>query len=310
MKRKIVLLAFAIFAVLTSVTPAIAHGKKINIDIKASAPDAAKPLTKLYRALLTFDDGDKVTDAKLTLTASRSAQGVSVGPVRFDKTNEEGVYQASVTYPAYGGWTLQFKVTEPGEGEATFIENLAPPAPLQSDSSSARVSVALVFDAKDALNVGARTIHILAAISWFSIVVMLFVGARVVSREAWTDALARFSRSLPIILAATWGLLIVTGIYLAVNNVPNRAPGIFAPDVVLRLAFGREYLVAFLVKMLVVLGAIVVGVNIDFALRSSNITKERLTRLVALDVVLGLLIFADVVIIGYLHNLSHLGLLQ
>lgn len=298
-------------AVLLSAAPADAHGKKINIDVTISTPDPSKPLTKLYRALLTFDDGDKVSDAKLTLTASRAGRNESVGPIPFNKTNDEGVYQAGVTYSAYGEWKLQFKVTEPGEGEATLTEILAPPSPAQSDSSSARVLVPLAFDAKDALNVGVRTIHIFAAISWFGVILMLFAGPRLVSREVWADALSRSVQWLPKILGGIWVLLIVTGIYLATNNAPTRAPGVLAPDILLRVPWGREYLIAFLLKMLIVVGVIVVGGAISYVLRQpSGVSTERVARLVTLDLLLGLFIFADVVAIGYLHNLSHLGLLR
>ncbi len=311
MKPRLARVIIAILAALLGVAPADAHGKKINIDVTFSTPNPSKPLTKLYRALLTFDDGDKVSDAQLTLTASRAGRNESVGPIPFNKTNDEGVYQASVNYPAYGEWNLQFKVTEPGEGEATLTEILAPPSPAQSDSSSARVIVPLAFDAKDALNVGARTIHIFAAISWFGVILMLFAVPRLVSREAWADALSRSARWLPKIFGGIWVLLIGTGIYLATNNAPTRAPGVLAPDILLRVPWGREYLIAFLLKMLMVVGVIVVGGAIGYMMRQTNsVSTERVARLVALDLLLGLFIFADVVAIGYLHNLSHLGLLR
>lgn len=310
MKSLFVRIALLLFATLAIAVPALAHGKNINIDIKTSVPDADKPMTKLYRAMLSYDDGDKVNDARLILLASRPEESESVGPVLFNKTNEAGVFQTTLTYPAYGEWTLLFRVTGPGEGEATLSESLTAPTPARNSSSTARVSITLAFDNGDALNLGARTIHILAAISWFTIVALLFVGARVVSPEAWADTLSRFSRSLPIILAATWALLIVTGIYLALNNVPNRAPGVFAPDLLARLPWGREYFVAFVVKMLMVIGGIAVGLSIGYVMRHSNgLTSERISQLVTLDLILGLFIFVDVVVIGYFHNLSHLGLL-
>ncbi len=311
MKVRMVRLGMVALAVLLSSAPAQAHGKKINIDVKSSTPESSKPLTKLYRALLTYDDGDQVTDAKLTLTASRVGENQSINPVDFTRTNEVGVYQANVTYSAYGEWRLLFKVTAPGEGEATLDENLAPPSPAQSDSASARVVVPLAFDTRDALNIVARTVHIFSAISWFSVIWMLFVGPHLLSREAWADVLVRSAKSLPKILGAIWILLIATGIYLAINNAPTRAPGVLAPDILVRVSWGREYLIAFIMKMLMFVGALGVGAGIGMAMRqTSDLTAERVARLAALDLLLGLFIFADVVVIGYLHNLSHLGLLR
>lgn len=293
------------------IAPVQAHSKKIHIDVTASVPDPQRPLMKLYRAVLSFDDGDKVSDAKLTLTASRVGRSESVGPVPFPRANEEGVYQTSLTYPAYGQWKLEFKVTEPGEGAATLTESLSPPSPTQTDLSNVRVIVPLTFDAKDALNVAARLTHILAAISWFGIIATLFAGPRIFSRETWEDALSRLAPLLPKVLGLIWVPLIVTGVYLATSNAPTRTPGVLAPDVLLRVRWGEEYLIAFIVKILMVIGAIVVGGGIGYTLRQRNgMTSERVTRMVTLDLILGLFIFADVVVIGYLHNLSHLGILK
>jgi putative copper export protein len=161
------------------------------------------------------------------------------------------------------------------------------------------------------LNIGARALHLFAAISWFSVILMLLAGARLLSREAWDSALERLSPSLPKILGATWALLSATGIFLAINNAPNRAPGLIAPDALLRLPWGREYLIAFIVKMLMVAGGIGVGVSIGYVMRKANtMNPEHLERLAAFDLIVGLFIFADVVVIGYMHNLAHLGLLR
>lgn len=311
MNQRLAACILLILGVLFVTAPAHAHGKRINIDVTTNTPDPFKPLNKFYRALLTYDDGDKVNDARLALSANRAAQNESIAPVAFAKAREDGVYQASVSYPSYGEWTLRFQVTYPGEGQTTLTETLVPPSPGEIESSRARVTIPLAFDTRDALNIGARTIHIFAAVGWFAVIVMLLVAPRVLSPQEWQETLSRSARSLPKILGVLWLLLIATGIYLAINSVPDRAPGVFAPELLLRLPWGREYFIAFLLKMFMVVGVLGVGLAIGYVLRQPNeMTRERLTRWVAIDLLLGLFIFADVVIIGYLHTFSHLGLLK
>ncbi len=131
----------------------------------------------------------------------------------------------------------------------------------------------------------------------------------------------------PWLAGASFVALALTGWYNAVYNVPIRPPGLFDPELMGRLPFGSAYLMAFLAKMsltalmVLVAGALAITLRrtISEPLRpviASGATPDALLSrrvrwsvvvLSGLNVLLGTLVFVAVVVLGYLHILTHIG---
>lgn len=316
-----------LLALLASAGVAQAHGKEVKIAVSCAAPDPARPLTKVCTAFLKYVDGDPVPKASLQLTAVREGKDEpAVGPVVFKPLDQEGVYSATVTFPAYGKWRMRFRVQEPGEGEAELREEFLPPLPGAAPELRAQLQIILNFGLIDLRNIALRTIHLLAAIAWFAVIAFVLVLSRFTAPEQRWRLLRRGAIAFPWAIGGTLLLVAITGIYNAMYNVPTRSPGIFAPEVFARLPFGEAYLAAFFVKMGLMVAILGATVALAAALRGAygrpvpgiagaapgssgprHAPDQQVTWLAVLNLVLGLLTFANVVVLGYLHIISHVA---
>lgn len=304
-----------------------AHGNAVNIALTCITPDPARPLTKVCTAFLKYTDGDPVSKARFQMTARREgASEAALGPVVFTPLNREGVYSATITFPAYGRWRMRFQVREPGSGEAELLEELLPPLPGVAPEVRARLQVVFTFGLADARNLVVRVIHFLASASWFALVFLVLALSLLLTPEQRWRPLRRVTGAFPWTAGGSLILIAISGIYNALYNVPTRAPGIFAPRVLASLPFGKAYLAAFFVKMGLMVAILIATTLLALALRNvysqpapvggatgtgpgmSRADPERTVRwLAAFNLLLGLLTFANVVVLGYLHIISHVG---
>ncbi|MBI3953696.1 MAG: FixH family protein [Chloroflexi bacterium] len=304
-----------------------AHGKEVNIAVTCVAPDPGRPLTKACTASLKYLDGDPVTKANLELTATRQgAAELSLTPVKFKPLDQEGLYAATVTFPAYGRWRIRFTVREPDKGEAELIEELAPPVPGASSDVRARLQVVFAFGGADVRNLAIRVAHLLGAASWFALSGLALVLSGLPESPQRRQLLQRLAATFPPRAGVALAVVAATGVLSARYNAPTRPPGLFAPEVVAGLPFGEAYLAVFLVKMALGLAIIATTVALAISLRRghgvmvpavagasegfpASPARERnwVVLLAAVNIVLGLLLFVDVVLMGYVHIISHVG---
>ena len=170
--KKAILLGLAILLLwlLHGASATQAHGKELTLNVASFAPDDARPLIRLFRAhILYADDLDPVSDAKVLLAASREGGGPLVDDSFLLPLNEPGLYAVEVDFPLFGSWNMTLKVTEKGEGEVSFTEELTPSAPDRDISEARRqvLSLFFSFDWGDAAAIFVRIIHALASGVWF-----------------------------------------------------------------------------------------------------------------------------------------------
>lgn len=322
-------LATAVGSALVSPTVASAHGGPVNIGVSCMTPDTARPLAKVCTAAVTYGDGHQVTDARLSLTASREdGDRRSFGPVPFQAAGEEGVYTAAFQYPAYGKWLVEIEAVEPGSGRVELREEILPPLPgaVGSEASEARVRIVLDFNSRELANIVVRAVHLGAATAWFAVSVLVLAASLFLSGPQRESALRSLAAWFPWVAGAAFLVLAGTGSYIAVYNVPARTPGLFDPDLLQGLPFGTAYLMVFAAKMGLT-AAIVAGSGaMAIALRRGYISPLRpiaggalatslpVTRverwvvgLSLANMALGVFVLIDVVVLGYLHILTHIG---
>ena len=314
---------------LTFIGVAQAHGREVNIGVSCLTPDPARPLSKVCTAVVAYVDGDPVSHAKISLSASREdGDRRTFGPAFFQPAGELGVYTAAFDYPAYGKWLAKVEVTEPGEGEADLLDEVLPPLPgaTGSPASAARVRIVLDFDAREFTNILMRAVHLGAAAVWFALSVLVLAASLFLSGPERQRVMRSIAGWFPWLAGGSFLVLTLSGWYNAVYNVPARTPGLFDPNLVQRLPFGSAYLMTFLVKMGLTATMVVAAVALALALRraygsalrpvaggavAAAIPLSRVERwpaiLSGLNVALGICVFADVVVLGYLHILTHIG---
>lgn len=309
-----------------------AHGKEVNIAVTCVTPDPGRPLTKACTAFLKYvDDGEPVTKANFQLSAVREGRdGQAVGPVIFRPLDQEGVYSATVTFPAYGQWRIVFQVNEPGEGKAEMVEEILPPLPGASPEIRGQLQIVFAFGLGDLRNVALRVVHLLAAVAWFALSALVLALSYLVPVQERYRLLRRLGAIFPWAAGVALLVIALSGIYSARYNTPTRPPGLFALEVFSRLPFGEAYLAAFFVKMGLALAIFATTAALALYLRKTYGSKtplvagaaqalsipseERLESnrrmigwLAAINLFLGLAVFANVVVLAYLHILSHVG---
>jgi hypothetical protein len=320
----------ALVAALITVLVAEGHGREVNIGVSCVALDPARPLSKVCTAVVAYLDGDPVADAKLSLTASREdGARRAFGPVAFQPGGEAGVYTAAFDYPAYGKWLATVRVAEPGEGGADLREEVLPPLPGAINSSAtnaARVRIVLDLDAREVTSVVVRGVHLFAAMAWFALSALVLAASLALSGSQRERHMRSLARIFPWAAGGSLLAVALTGWYNATYNAPTRPPGLFDPASIGRLSFGEAYLFAFLVKMVLSAAILAVSVGLAVALRRAYtpalppriaggaahaLAARGVERLVVglsvVNIVMGLLVFAVVVVIGYLHILTHIG---
>ncbi len=305
----------------------LAHGKTVNLAIACVAPDPARPLARICTGSLEYADGDPVSDARFEITARREGKAeAALGVIRFRPAGREGNYSASVTFPAYGRWRMRFQVLEPGSGEAELVEDLLPPVAGAATGVRANLQVVFQFGLTDVRNLALRITHLLAAAAWFVIIMLVLVLSRLPGPEQRWKLLARLTVVFPWTAGASLLLLAFTGVANAVVNAPTRSPGLFAPEAIARLPFGKAYLAVFGLKMILTLAVVVATAALGLALRSKYgrpvpiiagaardagrlpLRPDRaLSWLAAINLLMGVLTFISVVVLGYLHMITHVA---
>jgi hypothetical protein len=107
--------------------PAAAHGTEGIFEMQSSTVVA--PLTAVFRVRLIYaNDADPVTSGA-SVTVSGSGSGGSVGPTGLAYTGSNGVYEATVTFPAGGSWTMTFSSSNPS---ASYVHVTSVPDPTPS----------------------------------------------------------------------------------------------------------------------------------------------------------------------------------
>ncbi|MBI2304363.1 MAG: hypothetical protein HYU86_06410 [Chloroflexi bacterium] len=313
---------------------ALAHGKDITIEVSAITPDPQQPLTRLYRAFLTYaDDREPVSGAVIYLSGRRRQGGEIMPPLRFQPLNVPGFYAAQVTYPRYGTWEMKLEVKEPGQGEASLTEEVLPAALLRGDSAeeaaqSSIFTISLSFNWRDVANMGMRWIHSLAAVAWFGLNGLIVAAFWFLEGEGRPRFLGKLYPLFPLAAGASLSLLAVTGIYNAVYNSPLRPPGVFSLEIMGRLPYGTAYLAVLSLKALTVgIGSVLAvamarGISRAASLplagnpatagardNPSMAKGQLLLSLAAANLALGIAMLLGVAIMAYLHNLSHLAVL-
>lgn len=302
-----------------------AHGGAVNVRVSCEASDPLRSLTTHCTALLNYLDGDPVLRARLVMTAEREG-GPALAPMPFQRGNARGVYVLMVTFPAYGRWRMRFDVLEPGRGGARLDANLLPPVPGSVPQLQARLRLVVRFGPADVRYIAVRTVHLLAAIAWFALTALVLVLWRATAPEHRQRVLHPVARLLPWAAGISLLLLAASGAYTARNNAPAPVPGIFDPRALAALPFGGAYLAVFLVKMVLTLGIVVGTMALAVALRraygrpiadvsdaaiNGASGKSRVERtvvwLAGANLFLGMLAFVSVVVLGYLHVITHLG---
>lgn len=298
-------------------TPGEAHGKEVRISVTSLMPDPDQPLRRLYRAEVSFEDGDPVEEANLALRAVREEGGSTVGPVPMAPLGEPGIYVAEVVYDRFGVWTVRVSVTHPGEGEAEFRDEILPrPQASDSDSPPAPVpedlAILFRFDLGDVVNIVMRFVHSLAGAAWFGLVGAVLVGQWFLDPSARVRLWARLQRFFPRLPVAALLILLLSGVYNGIWDAPIRPPGVFDVATMLRAPFGEVYMAAFLGKVLAYAVLVAVTLNLNRALlvvaeAEDEQAARQVGRLAAIGMGIAVFIAVDVAVLVYVHYISHLS---
>ena len=312
---------------------AFAHGKEVAVTISALSPDRNQPLTKLYRVVAQFADGDPVTNGRVKLLAKRLPDDLKAGPVALSPLNEAGLYAGEFTYPRFGTWTVTVTVSgEGGEGSATLQEELLPLPDLGSTAQPEagpvrRLQITFKFGWGDAAHLAVRILHSAAGTAYLALtgvtVLAIWFKASETKPQVWGWIKRGF---LPGTLAAA-GVLLASGLYSAYYDSPIRSPGVFALGAIGRLPYGNAYLVAFWLKAPLAMALLALAWRIHRAMNIPGPFKPMaeaavddigtptpaspatafLFRLSLIYVGIGFLLLANIATLIYLHYISHLG---
>jgi hypothetical protein len=127
----------AVVAILAA-APAFAHSEQGAM--AAEVRPGAQPLTVTARARVVFaNDGHPAGEAAVTVTGTGPG-GAPVGPTTLNRV-DAGEYEAAVTFPAAGGWSLQFSSTNP-TATATATATVAPATTQAPPTSQVRRATA------------------------------------------------------------------------------------------------------------------------------------------------------------------------
>jgi hypothetical protein len=317
---------------LARAAPAHAHGKEVEVGVACRAPSPAVPLERRCEATVVFTtDGDPVTDARLVLRAVRPGKAESgIDRVELTSDDRPGQYAATFTLPAYGIWETTVDVLFPSEGQVQLDQEVLPPSNPVGPEGEARIRLVAGFEARDTANILALVFHLLGSVGILAANGAVLLGG--LTDERGTRYRRTVVRLLPRLVAGSIAVLAATGAYSARYNAPARTPGLFRPNAVSSLPFGDIYLAVFAAK--IVLGvALMVGtfvltrrlqhdtswlaVTVSGAggatapvttVRTPNARRlDGCTRLAAANLIAGGAVLVVVVVVDYLHLLTHAG---
>ena len=314
--------------VLGFVNPAFAHGKEVEIIISSVIPDPVNPLRRLYRAKVIYSDGDDVEDAVLELFAVRDEGGQSIGPIEFFPLGEPGLYATEVEYGRFGNWVVTVSVTEPGEGEAEFTDEIFPGqggSDSSGDTENVRIpeslSILFKFDWLDLFNIVLRFVHSLAGLAWFGLVGIIMVASWFMSPDTRIHTFERLSGFFAPISGLSLAVLLGSGIYNGIWDAPIRPPGVFDIITMLQIPFGDIYLIAFFGKVLAYIVLVIVTVRLRKSLKvfspsgtatpldSESEVIPELARLAKIGMGTAVFLAVDIAVLIYMHYISHLAVL-
>jgi hypothetical protein len=302
-----VLLVLCAFA-----TPASAHGKEVQVTLGSWLPDPREPLTRLYEARVQYaSDQEPVEGARLAFTASRQEDGTRLGDVAFVPISDSpGTYVAQIHYPRFGTWDISLRSVVPGEGEASTTELISPgslgdASPAANGRSQERLAIVFEFDWADVFKILLRTVHSVAAATYLVLTLVLLLNRwfqpYLVRAPRWTMLL---HAAYPAALGSL-ALLAISGMFTGYVDAPVRAPGVFNVEALATVPYGIGYVAAFWFKLALGIGVLVVASRARLPrVASVGASTGRLTVTFGL---LSILLLFDVVVLVYLHNLSHLS---
>ena len=312
-----------------------AHGKGVEIDLRCAPLDPRAPLDQSCEAVVTYaNDGEPVTGAELTLEGVRPGKGdrATGDPVR--PFGEPGHYTGTISLSAYGGWVLSATMEAPAEGTVELTQEVLPPSGAASPISEVRARLLISFNTRDLANIAALVAHLLGTLVLFAATAAVLVVGGTAQGQQGADQRRRIARWFPWLASASFALIAVSGFYNAMYNSPTRQPGLLHPGDVASLPFGDAYLIAFGVKMLLAVALTLGTAMLAFRLRRSvswllpgvaggaqalfdEITsrkslpaeprKDACVLWAATNLLAGGALLTDVVVLDYLHLLSHAG---
>lgn len=328
-----------------SAAGAEAHGKEVTIKLSCRAPQASVPLERTCLAtVVATNDGDPVTDARLTLTAARPGKSNDgVAPVGFSPEAKEGQYVANFTLPAYGTWQFSVAIEKPAEGQVTLKQEILPPSGSDSPVDQVEIQLLRGFDVRDVANIVFLGLHLVGTMVILGANASILFLAMFIDGPAGMRTRRSAVRLFPWLALTSFALLAISGAYNAAYNSPSSSPGLYAPGRVASLPFGDAYVAVFAVKMVLAVALTAGTALLAFALRrtpswqvlpiagGASVGQSRQTErladrrsrrsraahaetttrsraiavMAAANVLAGLAILAVVLVMDYLHLLSH-----
>lgn len=317
--------------------PAAAHGKQVTIAVTSLTPDPDRPLLRLYRARATYAiDGDPVEGATVVLTARR-ADGTSGFPAQVltEIGGANGLYVGEVVFERFGAWEMHLTVQarlDQGDGSVTFSDDIRPESlsPAQEAARRAegervaRLQLLFRFDWwPDVVTIAMRILHSLAGLAYFLVTGLALGLAWFGIPSRYPDFPRRLDRVFVPAATTSLGLLLLAGLHGAAFDAPAAFPGVFDVGAMRRIPYGDAYLVAFLVKLALFAGLVVLAYRIHRTLRrwamtavaavdepAATVDESIVAALrwsTLLNAVAGLAAVVDVAVLVYLHYISHLG---
>lgn len=315
-----------------------AHGPEVKITVSSFPPDAADPLTRIFRVVVTYADGEPIEGARVVLETARRGGGPLVKAVNLAPLSDPGVYVGQVVFPLYGTWEMQLSVQGTGEGEVGFIEELMPAGPASGPAGiqEARKQVLDLFfrfSYRDVANIVVRLLHTIGGFVVYGLTVVILIVHLLLSGASRAMFFRRLSKVFLPAVAASMLMLALSGVYSAAYGAPIKAPGIFNLSVMWQIPYGPAYLgaIAFKVVAFLVSGALMLkmakamkaagdalpasaggsrAATLEAATEIGGAVDARpspLLRLAVLNAVLGMSLAIAIVVAMYLHNLSHLA---
>ncbi|MBI4306974.1 MAG: hypothetical protein HY678_11705, partial [Chloroflexi bacterium] len=324
------LLAFLLGVSAVPVVTAQAHSPDVSVVIRPGTMDADQPLVRQYVADVRYTDNDPVSGARVSITGRRrEGTGETLRLVAFRPGDRPGVYVAEVTFPRYGNWDMTVTVDSSGKGTTTFLEKVDPALPAVGGGAARTFTALGSFRMPETMQVLVRALHALAGVAWFGLSGVILSAHWLLPASLRGRFHGRLARPFLWISAVSFALIFMSGLYTSYYSAPIRPPGVFNIAVMNRLPYGIPYLSMYFMKV----GGLVLLVFLAYRMAKALRAIERLTapsggavavatshaavldevvvlhRLAMLNAALGVLGVLAIVLLGYFHNLSHLGLI-